>query len=116
MKMYQSILLLTLILIMLMMISFLISKKSILDLNKTSPFECGFSKMTSPRMSFSIQFFMIAIIFLMFDIELTIILPIINSIKMMKIYEWLKSSLIITTIITYGLLHEWFNGMIEWSK
>nr|YP_009987498.1 NADH dehydrogenase subunit 3 [Bambusiphaga furca]QBZ37958.1 NADH dehydrogenase subunit 3 [Bambusiphaga furca] len=116
MNMYKSILISMILLFTLMSVSFLISKKSTLDLNKTSPFECGFSKFTSPRLSFSIQFFMIAIIFLMFDVELTLILPFISSFKMMNLYQWMKYSLMITTIILYGLYHEWMNGIIEWSK
>nr|YP_009629404.1 NADH dehydrogenase subunit 3 [Saccharosydne procerus]AVV32040.1 NADH dehydrogenase subunit 3 [Saccharosydne procerus] len=116
MKIYQSMILTSLILTMLILISFLISKKSILDLNKTSSFECGFMKMNSSRKSFSIHFFMIAIIFLMFDVELTLILPMISSMKMMKIKQWLKSSMIILMLISYGLYHEWYNGVIEWSK
>nr|QBZ38192.1 NADH dehydrogenase subunit 3 [Stenocranus matsumurai] len=116
MKMYLSILMTSIILISLMLISYLISKKSILDMMKASPFECGFSKMTSPRISFSIHFFMIAIIFLMFDIELALIIPMIISFKMMKIKQWMMSSLTILLIVTYGLYHEWMNGVIEWSK
>nr|QBZ38088.1 NADH dehydrogenase subunit 3 [Bambusiphaga maculata] len=116
MKMYKSILILMLMLILLMKMSFLMSKKSTLDLNKSSPFECGFSKMVSPRLSFSIQFFMIAIVFLMFDVELTLVLPMITSFKLMKMNQWFKSSLMISVLIMYGLMHEWLNGVIEWSK
>nr|QBZ38075.1 NADH dehydrogenase subunit 3 [Bambusiphaga luodianensis] len=116
MNMYKSILVSMMILIIMMTLSFLISKKSTLDLNKTSPFECGFSKILSPRMSFSIQFFMIAIIFLMFDVELTLILPFITSFKMMKFSQWFFSGLLIILMILYGLVHEWMNGIIEWSK
>nr|QBZ38114.1 NADH dehydrogenase subunit 3 [Malaxella flava]QBZ38127.1 NADH dehydrogenase subunit 3 [Malaxella flava] len=116
MNLYKTILTATMLTYILMTTSFLLSKKSTLDMNKTSPFECGFSKMNSPRLSFSIQFFMIAIIFLMFDVELTLILPMISSTKMMKIEQWFKMSISISTIILYGLFHEWMNGVIEWSK
>nr|YP_009987576.1 NADH dehydrogenase subunit 3 [Tropidocephala brunnipennis]QBZ38049.1 NADH dehydrogenase subunit 3 [Tropidocephala brunnipennis] len=116
MNLWKSITFSMIILMMLSTFSFLISKKSTLDINKSSPFECGFMKMSSPRISFSIQFFMIAIIFLMFDIELTLILPMISSFKMIKLTHWLISSLTILTLIIYGLMHEWMNGVIEWSK
>nr|QBZ38166.1 NADH dehydrogenase subunit 3 [Purohita sinica] len=116
MKMNESILISTFMLFILMSLSFLMSKKSILDMNKSSPFECGFSKMSSPRLSFSIQFFMIAILFLMFDIELTLILPIVSSMKLLKLNQWFISSSVIVVLIIYGLLHEWINGVIEWSK
>nr|YP_009468946.1 NADH dehydrogenase subunit 3 [Changeondelphax velitchkovskyi]AVC55492.1 NADH dehydrogenase subunit 3 [Changeondelphax velitchkovskyi] len=116
MKIYQSILTASFLLIMLMSTSFLLSKKSILDLNKSSPFECGFSNFSSTRLSFSIHFFMIAILFLMFDIEIAIMLPMFISWKLMKIKEWFLMSILITSIILYGLYHEWMNGVMEWSK
>nr|QBZ38205.1 NADH dehydrogenase subunit 3 [Mahmutkashgaria sulcatus] len=115
MKIYQSILISLTLLTLIMVVSFNLSKKSTLDLNKTSPFECGFSNFSSPRMSFSIHFFMIAIIFLMFDIELVLMLPMFISMKMMNSISWFLSSLTISMIITYGLYHEWMNGVIEWS-
>nr|QBZ38179.1 NADH dehydrogenase subunit 3 [Sogata hakonensis] len=116
MKIIWSILLTLIILIIMMISSFLMSKKSILDINKTTQFECGFSKFSSPRLSFSVHFFFIAIIFLMFDIELAIMLPMTISMKMMNLNQWIFSSYLITMIITYGLYHEWINGAIEWSK
>nr|QUS62613.1 NADH dehydrogenase subunit 3 [Unkanodes sapporona] len=116
MQMIKSVSLSMLMLTFLITISFLISKKSTLDMNKSSPFECGFKNLVSSRISFSIHFFMIAIIFLMFDIEIAIMLPIFISMKMMNIYQWMIASTLITLIITYGLYHEWMNGVIEWAK
>nr|YP_009987524.1 NADH dehydrogenase subunit 3 [Chloriona tateyamana]QBZ37984.1 NADH dehydrogenase subunit 3 [Chloriona tateyamana] len=116
MKMFQSLTTASVMLMALMMISFLLSKKSILDINKTSPFECGFSNFSSSRLYLSIHFFMIAVIFLMFDIEIAIMLPMFISNKLMNMNQWFNSSILITLIITYGLYHEWLNGVIEWSK
>nr|YP_009987550.1 NADH dehydrogenase subunit 3 [Ishiharodelphax matsuyamensis]QBZ38023.1 NADH dehydrogenase subunit 3 [Ishiharodelphax matsuyamensis] len=116
MLIYQSVLLTMLLLFILVNLSFLISKKSMLDKNKTSPFECGFMNFNSSRISFSIHFFMVAIIFLMFDIEIAIMLPIFISFKLMKTFQWMTSSILISSLITYGLYHEWMNGVIEWSK
>nr|YP_009468959.1 NADH dehydrogenase subunit 3 [Peregrinus maidis]AVC55505.1 NADH dehydrogenase subunit 3 [Peregrinus maidis] len=115
MKMIMSILISFILVSFLMITSFLISKKSYLDLNKASPFECGFSNFSSPRLSFSIHFFMIAIIFLMFDIELALMLPMFISMKLMNSIVWFSSSWMVSSIITYGLFHEWMNGVIEWS-
>nr|QWW90533.1 NADH dehydrogenase subunit 3 [Matsumuramata muiri] len=115
MMIYQSILTASTLLLMILTLSFYLSKKSTLDLNKASAFQCGFSNFSSPRLSFSIHFFMIAIIFLMFDIELALMLPMFISMKMMNSLSWFISSWLITGIIMYGLYHEWMNGVIEWS-
>ncbi|HAN1512134.1 TPA: NADH dehydrogenase subunit 3 [Escherichia coli] len=62
-------------------IASIISKKSFYDREKISPFECGFEPFNSSRLPFSLRFFLIAIIFLIFDVEIALIFPIINSLK-----------------------------------
>nr|UCC46045.1 NADH dehydrogenase subunit 3 [Microdeuterus sp. HEM078] len=100
--------------IMLMMICNVISKTSIMDREKMSPFECGFDPMSSARMPFSIQFFLIAVLFLIFDIEIAILLPIIITMKYSMNTMWIITVLTFITILIAGLYHEWKNGMLEW--
>nr|UPL65850.1 NADH dehydrogenase subunit 3 [Cantacader sp.] len=98
------------------MIMFVMSKKLINEREKMSPFECGFDPKSSSRMSFSIQFFLTAMLFLIFDIEIMIIMPMILSIKYSNIMNWtIVMSLFITTLIL-GLYYEWKSGVLEWKK
>nr|YP_009328101.1 NADH dehydrogenase subunit 3 [Trigonidium sjostedti]APD14948.1 NADH dehydrogenase subunit 3 [Trigonidium sjostedti] len=99
---------------LLMLISSLLSKKSILDREKNSPFECGFDPKSSARTPFSLHFFLIALIFLIFDVEITLILPIFIIINHSNILIWLLTSLFFLIILLLGLFYEWKNGALIW--
>nr|WOW99015.1 NADH dehydrogenase subunit 3 [Dictyopharidae sp. 1 WQW-2023a] len=115
MKLLNSLITIMMLTSTLMIITTMISKKKKISREKNSPFECGFSKLSTPRKLFSTHFFLIATIFLIFDIEISIIMPMF-SMNMNKASEWLISSMTIMTILMLGLIHEWKNGMLEWTK
>nr|YP_010611147.1 NADH dehydrogenase subunit 3 [Metcalfa pruinosa]QWV61025.1 NADH dehydrogenase subunit 3 [Metcalfa pruinosa]WAR47339.1 NADH dehydrogenase subunit 3 [Metcalfa pruinosa] len=115
MKILMSSITIATIIFMMFIITTMISKKKKMSREKNTPFECGFSNMSSARKPFSTHFFLIATIFLIFDIEMSIILPMMNN-KMVPLNEWLLSSTITIMILIVGLMHEWNNGMLEWSK
>nr|ANJ70227.1 NADH dehydrogenase subunit 3 [Anisosticta novemdecimpunctata] len=116
MLMIKTIILITMIILMMMMvIASMINKKTFKDREKSSPFECGFDPKNSARLPFSIHFFLIALIFLIFDIEITLILPFIYS---MKITSIMTNSMLISLfimILLLGLYHEWKQGALNWS-
>ena len=60
---------------LLALLSFGLSKKRDIDREKLRPFECGFIPKVSQRESFSIQFFLVALLFLVFDLELVLLFP-----------------------------------------
>nr|YP_010705022.1 NADH dehydrogenase subunit 3 [Sciocoris lateralis]WCQ78560.1 NADH dehydrogenase subunit 3 [Sciocoris lateralis] len=93
-----------------------ISKFSKKDREKSSPFECGFDPKSSARSPFSIQFFLIAVLFLIFDIEIAIMLPIIITMKWSMSSTWLITIMMFIIILIVGLFHEWNNGVLEWAK
>lgn len=95
--------------------SFLISKKTFFDREKASPFECGFDPKSSSRLPFSLQFFLIAIIFLIFDVEIALILPIILIIKISNLFYWSITRFIFLLILLIGLFHEWNQGALNWT-
>nr|YP_009968783.1 NADH dehydrogenase subunit 3 [Argyra pingwuensis]QNC71308.1 NADH dehydrogenase subunit 3 [Argyra pingwuensis] len=98
-----------------MSIASIISKKTFSDREKNSPFECGFDPKSSARLPFSLQFFLIAIIFLIFDVEIALILPIIMILKFSNVIMWLSTSVIFIIILLMGLFHEWSQGALNWS-
>nr|QGR23961.1 NADH dehydrogenase subunit 3 [Drosophila antonietae] len=112
-----------LIALIIMMISFIVmilasilSKKTLIDREKSSPFECGFDPKSSSRLPFSLRFFLITIIFLIFDVEIALILPMIIIFKFSNMLIWMLTSIIFILILLGGLYHEWNQGMLNWSN
>nr|ACA62508.1 NADH dehydrogenase subunit 3 [Drosophila conformis] len=109
--------------LIIMMISFVVmilasilSKKTLVDREKSSPFECGFDPKSSSRLPFSLRFFLITIIFLIFDVEIALILPMIIIFKFSNLMIWSITSIIFILILLIGLYHEWNQGMLNWSN
>nr|YP_009536339.1 NADH dehydrogenase subunit 3 [Ornithodoros tholozani]AYN50604.1 NADH dehydrogenase subunit 3 [Ornithodoros tholozani] len=93
----------------------ILKKKLLFSKEKNSPFECGFDPFSLSRCSFSLRFFMISIIFLIFDIEIIIILPLPLLSKSLNT-PLITNLMMILLLIFIGLIYEWKNGMIEWLK
>nr|YP_010894904.1 NADH dehydrogenase subunit 3 [Phortica tanabei]WJW73417.1 NADH dehydrogenase subunit 3 [Phortica tanabei] len=98
-----------------MLLASILSKKSLVDREKSSPFECGFDPKSSSRLPFSLRFFLITIIFLIFDVEIALILPMIIILKFSNLMIWTITSIIFILILLIGLYHEWNQGMLNWS-
>nr|YP_009519729.1 NADH dehydrogenase subunit 3 [Colpocephalum griffoneae]AYC65903.1 NADH dehydrogenase subunit 3 [Colpocephalum griffoneae] len=78
-----------------------------------SPFECGFEPISYSRTPFSIQFFSITIIFLIFDLEIVIILPLLKSNQHYALINLLMT--LIVLVLLGGLIVEWYDGSLDWS-
>nr|YP_009420008.1 NADH dehydrogenase subunit 3 [Manticora tibialis]ASN65995.1 NADH dehydrogenase subunit 3 [Manticora tibialis] len=100
----------------LMTIANILSKKTFMDREKNSPFECGFDPFNSARLPFSIQFFLIAVIFLIFDVEIALLMPMIIIMKMSNLTSWMLVSFFFITILLIGLYHEWNQGALNWAS
>nr|UYI31653.1 NADH dehydrogenase subunit 3 [Anabropsis tonkinensis] len=99
-----------------MTLASILSKKSINDREKSSPFECGFDPKSSARLPFSLRFFLIAVIFLIFDVEIALLLPIIIIMHWSNIILWTIISSLFLLILLIGLFHEWNQGALEWAN
>nr|YP_009092513.1 NADH dehydrogenase subunit 3 [Lepas australis]AIQ85053.1 NADH dehydrogenase subunit 3 [Lepas australis] len=99
---------------LLLTLSSLLSKKSFLDQEKSSPFECGFDPKNTSRIPFSIRFFLIAIIFLIFDIEISILLPLGIISGSLDPVSWLLVGGTFLGLVTLGLYYEWVDQTLSW--
>lgn len=83
---------------------------------KISPFECGFDPHESARLPFSLRFFILAIIFLIFDIEIALLFPLIITLKIGYYKRTYIAGVTFLIILTGGLVHEWTQGTLRWVK
>nr|AZL93405.1 NADH dehydrogenase subunit 3 [Habroteleia persimilis] len=97
------------------LMNLLISKKMFNIREKSFPLECGFNMINNHRLPFSIQFYYISILFLIFDIEISLIMPMIQKLYYNNFFNWLMTFLIIMIILLIGLMLEWINNLIKWN-
>jgi len=81
-------------------------KKLHIDEDKAAPFECGFTPKFKARLPFSIRFFLIAIVFLVFDVELVLLFPFIVGCGSSNVQFTLLGVITFLIILTVGLAHE----------
>nr|UYK52282.1 NADH dehydrogenase subunit 3 [Chloeia sp. r EEE-2022] len=105
-----------LIAILVFSISWLLNQRSTMDREKASPFECGFDPLGSARIPFSLRFFLLAVIFLVFDIEIVLLMPLPLAFGTGFTLFSSLASLFFLIILILGLLHEWREGSLEWSN
>nr|WNH38549.1 NADH dehydrogenase subunit 3 [Sardinella marquesensis] len=86
------------------------------DSEKLSPYECGFDPLGSARLPFSMRFFLVAILFLLFDLEIALLLPLPWGNQLptpLLTASWAAAILI---LLTLGLIYEWAQGGLEWAE
>ena len=86
------------------------------DREKTSPYECGFDPLNSARLPFSFRFFLVAILFLLFDLEIALLFPLPAATATYEITSLLPIASVFMTILTLGLVFEWVKGGLEWAE
>nr|YP_003126999.1 NADH dehydrogenase subunit 3 [Kuhlia mugil]BAH97890.1 NADH dehydrogenase subunit 3 [Kuhlia mugil] len=86
------------------------------DHEKLSPYECGFDPLGTARLPFSLRFFLVAIFFLLFDLEIALLLPLPWGVQLsspLTAFFWASAVLI---LLTLGLIYEWLQGGLEWAE
>nr|WNH42348.1 NADH dehydrogenase subunit 3 [Neoperla claviger] len=102
--------------VVVMTLASLLSKKTVIDREKNSPFECGFDPKSSSRLPFSLRFFLIAVIFLIFDVEIALLLPLILILPYSQLSTWFLISSSFLVILLVGLFYEWQQGALQWAE
>nr|APX39881.1 NADH dehydrogenase subunit 3 [Clytra espanoli] len=116
MSLVMSSILIFIITFALVVILNLVSKTSFMDREKSSPFECGFDPKTSARLPFSLQFFLIAVIFVIFDVEIALLIPLVKSISSSNPFVFSLVSSFFIMVLILGLIHEWNQGALNWKN
>jgi len=84
------------------------------DPEKLSPYECGFEAFGDARMKFDVRYYLVAILFILFDLEIAFLFPwaaVINDIGM----AGFLSMMLFLPILTVGFVYEWMKGALEWE-
>nr|BBM34780.1 NADH dehydrogenase subunit 3 [Parapterois heterura] len=86
------------------------------DHEKLSPYECGFDPLGSARLPFSLRFFLVAILFLLFDLEIALLLPLPWGDQLSSPLSTLVWATTVLVLLTLGLVYEWLQGGLEWAE
>nr|AKE36449.1 NADH dehydrogenase subunit 3 [Allocricetulus eversmanni] len=92
------------------------SPNSMSTRKKQGLYECGFDPMSSARLPFSMKFFLVAITFLLFDLEIALLLPLPWALQSLSLPTTLTISFLFLSILGLGLAYEWKQKGLEWTE
>ena len=84
------------------------------DAEKLSPYECGFEAFEDARMKFDVRYYLVAILFILFDLEIAFLFPwavVINEIG----FAGFAAMMVFLGILVVGFVYEWMKGALEWD-
>ena len=84
------------------------------DPDKLSPFECGFEAFEDSRMKFDVRYYLVAILFILFDLEIAFLFPWAVSLRSIGHFGIL-SMVVFLAILIVGFVYEWKRGALEWD-
>src|SRR5215471_21164865 len=86
------------------------------DSEKLSPYECGFEAFEDARMRFDVRYYLVAILFILFDLEIAFLFPwavVLGNLGAWSVGFW--AMMIFLAILTVGFLYEWKKGALNWE-
>ncbi|MFP4146909.1 MAG: NADH-quinone oxidoreductase subunit A [Halorhodospira sp.] len=84
------------------------------DPEKQSPYECGFEAFEDSRMKFDVRYYLVAILFILFDLEIAFLFPWAVVLDEVGLFGILAMGLFVGLLVI-GLLYEWRKGALEWE-
>jgi NADH-quinone oxidoreductase subunit A len=84
------------------------------DSEKLSPYECGFEAFEDARMKFDVRYYLIAILFILFDLEIAFLFPWAVVLREIGFFGFMAMVLFLG-ILVVGFIYEWMKGALEWE-
>ncbi|MBS1270409.1 MAG: NAD(P)H-quinone oxidoreductase subunit 3 [Gammaproteobacteria bacterium] len=81
---------------------------------KLSPYECGFEAFEDSRMKFDVRYYLVAILFIIFDLEIAFLFPWAIVLEQIGVFGFMAMVLFLT-ILVIGFIYEWMKGALEWE-
>ena len=84
------------------------------DAEKMSPYECGFEAFEDARMKFDVRYYLVAILFILFDLEIAFLFPWAVVLEEIGLFGFV-AMMIFLGILVIGFVYEWAKGALEWD-
>ena len=84
------------------------------DAQKTAPYECGFEAFEDSRMKFDVRYYLVAILFIIFDLEIAFLFPWAVTLDRIGMFGFLAMMLFLAVLVV-GFIYEWKKGALEWE-
>jgi NADH-quinone oxidoreductase subunit A len=84
------------------------------DSEKLSPYECGFEAFEDSRMKFDVRYYLVAILFIIFDLEIAFLFPWAIVLDQIGVFGFMAMALFLG-ILVVGFIYEWKKGALEWD-
>ena len=84
------------------------------DAQKLSPYECGFEAFEDARMKFDVRYYLVAILFILFDLEIAFLFPWAVALQEIK-FAGFMAMMVFLAILVVGFIYEWKKGALDWE-
>jgi NADH-quinone oxidoreductase subunit A len=84
------------------------------DPEKNSAYECGFEAFTDARHKFDVRFYLVTLLFIIFDLEIAFLFPWAISLKEIGVFGF-WSMVVFLSVLTVGFIYEWKKGALDWE-